>query len=198
MNFFISIRNHPKRRHCISQRAVTLVEVLIAIGFLGILAMIGSMSLRVIQQGSGQAKVLEQDRDAQMAIDQIRRAIHNCDSLIGVSTTTLVLRIYDFRQGFDVRTSPSLFVAQGTMTFQYIHEGTTSFLERVTKFPDIEQRAKIFRDGLLPPDATHPLFTPYPSAENPTGAQILFRLRPTLGRKTVATFSTRVGRRSSQ
>lgn len=152
------------------RRGVTLIEMIIAVAILGVAALfarIGVDILNVLFQSSARVNV---QRDTQLVLYSMNKEIRNCKQIIGFTHDTLQLEVFDTRTGFNTQQNPGLFnpVNLGTTTYQYVNNGSESYLRKQTEFGGmVVDDTKLLRNMLLQPDATSYIFNACDSFESP-------------------------------
>jgi len=184
---------------------VSLVELMIVVGILGIVFFMTATGVNLITNGAKQKSVLETQRDAQIALYGITRDIRNCADIVSISSDTLTLLIVDTMGGYDPENSPGMFDRTGTLTFKFNAEGNgqKSYLSRTLDFPSfsIHQEQKLLV-GLLeqPSEGGYHIFKKNPSlGPDATGDEVRIEIRvtPPFGDSKKRVYRTQVMKRAS-
>lgn len=162
-----------------NRRGVSLTEVLIVMVVLGILIGLVKIGMDYLGSVFRMGSNIEVEREAHVALYQISRDIRNSSSIVDIQPDKLVLRVFDYRKGFD--TADTLFfknVNIGTITYQFKHAGGKTYLNRRVKFTDFQQDRKILVDAFKEPDADNYIFKPGGGVTAPPydSVEIVFRV----------------------
>jgi len=164
-----------------ARRGVTLTEVVITVGLLTIAIPMLKLGMDWVNSISRQRVMMNAQWQAQVALYDLTRAVRNAESIVSVSSSTLVLRVLQpSEQGF---TNALLFadVNRATMTFTFVNSGQGTHLLRRLESPTKTSDSKVLANMLVNPVGSSYMFHPYPPAdtEPPFDAvEIVLRLWP--------------------
>lgn len=110
-----------------------------------------------------QQRLTEAQSEAQTILTLVSEDVRRCESIVSVSSGTLVLRTFDTRLPYD---TASIFNAStfGTISYQYDETGGEANLIRTEQYPNRSTQKRFLRKSLAKPTVSAPLFSPYPSS----------------------------------
>ena len=194
-----------------NKSGVTLTEVIIAVTILSIAVILTATGARILRQISENKAQSEAYAAAQLELIKITRDIRNAKYIVSAATDTLVLQVYDTRNGFNVNENPGLFdsVNVGTMTYQYTESDGMRYLRKTIVFNgNTFQDKRLLRNFLVKPDSTHYIFNPCPIYATPPcpigvatppyeSVEVALRINPVFSKGDVKNFTALAMRRST-
>ncbi len=113
-----------KRNDSNQIQGVTLMEVMMVVGILGIASTMIIAGINFINSMVRQRTSMEIQNQAQAVLYLMTRDVRNADFIINMSSNPpyqLDLRTYDFTYGYDKRKNPRLFEPDNMITISYVY-----------------------------------------------------------------------------
>lgn len=143
---------------------ITLIELVIGMAILGTTILMVRMGIGFLMTIFTQTASVQSQRDAEIVLYDIAKEVRNAKAILAISSGTLTLRSLDTSLGYDSDTSPIFSeVNIGSTTYQYVNDGTATYLKRTKSFGGINQEKPFLKGVLLEPGADHFLFRPMSS-----------------------------------
>ncbi len=151
-----------KHRYRARPSGFSLIETMVAVMILGVCVVLTGAGTNLMADMLREQRITETQREVQMTLDQFNEDIRGCQSIVAISTDSLVLRVFDNRVGYQ---NPQIFnpVTFGTVTYRYTGQGDAHFVSRKVEFPGRTLVRSVLRNALATPTAAEPLFAPYPA-----------------------------------
>lgn len=179
---------NPSKR---SSRGVTIIEMTIIIGIIGIVFFLTSTVIRFMNNVSRERISFESQRNVEIILNQVARDIRNSQQIATITATTLELRVFDLALGYDVNRPGNDFWNPAKiqwLIYSYESDAKGTFLRKQLLAPNkttlIEE--KQYLRNLLEPDdpattsTVERIFSPIPASAtgNFNTVQIDFRVKP--------------------
>jgi prepilin-type N-terminal cleavage/methylation domain-containing protein len=191
------------KRNKTKSKGVTLIEVMIVVGLIGIVVVFVRGLLGYLNTIFFQTSAVTLQREAEVILYDISREVRNAKSIVNISSGSLVLRTVNGQLGYDSATSPIFLpVNLGTVTYQFV-DATPGYLSRVREFPGQRIEKKYLKGLLIKPEGEHYMFRPMGLGIDPwslsppfDGVDVNLEIKVPAGRDPFKSYKTQVRKRT--
>lgn len=160
--------------------------MIVAIAILGTAFALAKLGVDWMVALGRQKILLEAQWNAQVTLYEITREVRNCKQIVDISSSSLTLSVFRPREIPDGFAHPELVVAAatGTVVYDYVSNGTESYLRRSYTYPDpnvpgatATRQTKLLVNMLEPPVNDMWMFQPYGSTVPGSYEAVEIRIR---------------------
>lgn len=159
-----------------------MVELAIVVSIVGVAIYIARVGILFINNLYYRTALVQAQQEAELNLYNITRDVRNSKVIVEISSGTLTLNTFNPHLGFDVRVNPVIFspVNIATMTYQFVQNGSDSYLQKTVITNGQAVVTRSLRNILSNPVGDNYLFRSYNGANspNPQAVDIAIRLDP--------------------